>query len=113
MIMLKKISLLLLSFSVAFIVEAQTITNISVLQNFAKKHKATEDLEYAKAVAMAKQKGWPVIKKMSNVRILSLQRIDPFGNPLYYTTFNNTIAAATTRASQLWPGGSSGPSASL
>jgi len=34
--------------------------------------------------------------------------VDDLGFPLYYITNNNTIAAATTRANQLWPGGSSG-----
>jgi hypothetical protein len=31
-----------------------------------------------------------------------------FGLPKYYVTFNNTIAAATTGANKLWPGGTSG-----
>jgi hypothetical protein len=33
---------------------------------------------------------------------------DVFGLPIYIGTNNNTIAAATTRANQLWPGGSTG-----
>ncbi|OIR06941.1 C5a peptidase precursor [mine drainage metagenome] len=57
---------------------------------------------------MANKKGWPIYKVGKNGTVHALQYIDQLGNPVYYTTFNNTIAAATTRANQLWPGGSSG-----
>src|SRR5207245_2788923 len=33
---------------------------------------------------------------------------DPNGNPVYTTTTDNIISAATIRTSQLWPGGASG-----
>jgi hypothetical protein len=40
--------------------------------------------------------------------LIKLVGIDALGNPKYVSTFDNIIAAATTKANQLWPGGSSG-----
>ncbi|MBA4196300.1 MAG: hypothetical protein C0459_01985 [Chitinophaga sp.] len=88
--------------------KAQDAAQIATLQNLAKQHRAVEEAEYAKAVNIAKQKGWPITQKLVNGNTIVLQRMDAFGNPEYLTTYNNTIAAATTRANQLWPGGSSG-----
>ena len=87
---------------------AQEKANLKVLEDFARDHRIKEDAEYARAVQVAKLKGWPVYQVGKNGTVSALQRIDQSGNPIYYTTFNNTIAAATTRANQLWPGGSSG-----
>jgi len=88
--------------------QAQDAKQIATLQNMAVQHRAVEEAEYAKAVNIAKQKGWPIVQNLPNGNTIVLQRIDAFGNPEYLTTMNNTIAAATTRANQLWPGGSSG-----
>lgn len=85
--------------------KAQDAAQIATLQNLAKQHRAVEEAEYAKAVNIAKQKGWPITQKLVNGNTIVLQRMDAFGNPEYLTTYNNTIAAATTRANQLWPGG--------
>ncbi len=87
---------------------SQEKANLKVLQDFARDHRIKEDAEYARAVQVAKLKGWSVYQVGKNGTVSALQRIDLSGNPVYYTTFNNTIAAATTRANQLWPGGSSG-----
>ena len=106
--MLKKITLTALTFFLILISQAQNAVQLATLQNLAKQHRITEDIEFAKAVEVAKQKGWPITQKFTNGNIAVLQRIDALGNPEYLTTYNNTIAAATTRANQLWPGGSSG-----
>jgi len=106
--MLRKNLVLLLTFGVSFYAISQETTNVQVLQNFAKQYRIFEDAEHAKAVAMAKAKGWPIYQVDKNGTVHALQYIDQLGNPVYYNTFNNTIAAATTRANQLWPGGSSG-----
>lgn len=87
---------------------AQDKENLQLLQNVARAHRIKEDADYAKAVQMANQKGWPIYKTGKNGTVLALQRLDNSGNPVYYTSFNNIIAAATTRANQLWPGGTSG-----
>ena len=87
---------------------AQEKANLKVLEDFARQHRIKEDAEYAKAVQVAKQKGWPIYEVSKNGTVRALQHLDLLGNPIYYTTFNNTTAAATTRANQLWPGGNSG-----
>ncbi|MBS1627912.1 MAG: S8 family peptidase [Bacteroidetes bacterium] len=106
--MLKKIILTALTFFSILALHAQNAKQLATLQNLAKQHRIVEDAEFAKAVEVAKQKGWPITQKFANGNIAVLQRIDALGNPEYLTTYNNTIAAATTRANQLWPGGSSG-----
>lgn len=93
---------------IGFSAMSQVTTNVKVLQNFAHQRRIEENIEYAKAVAIANKKGWPIYRVGKNGTVHALQYIDQLGNPVYYTTFNNTIAAATTRANQLWPGGSSG-----
>ncbi|MFD1258892.1 S8 family serine peptidase [Mucilaginibacter terrae] len=40
--------------------------------------------------------------------ITALQRVSPLGFPIYYKTFNNIVAAATTRTNTVQPGGSLG-----
>ena len=103
----KKI-LLFLSVVICFYAEAQVKTNGQVLDNFAKDHRIKENEAYANAVKIAKEKGFPVRQVNKNGSVLALQSFDKLGNPVYYTTYNNTLAAATTQANQLWPGGSSG-----
>ena len=106
--MLKRNLVLLLTFGISFYSFSQEILNKNMLQNFATQHRKIEDADRAKAVAMAKLKGWSIHKVTKNGTVMDLKSIDERGNPVYYTTYNNTIAAATTRANQLWPGGSSG-----
>src|SRR5580704_15065041 len=86
----------------------QTITNRVVLARMAKDIQDRKTAEFARALDLAKQKGWFVRKNTAKGGVIALVGIDELGNPKYVSTFNNTIAAATTRANQLWPGGSSG-----
>lgn len=86
---------------------AQTFTNEKLLKISSQKLKLEQELNYAKALAMAKQKNWE-LSINSNGNIAKLTGVDDFGFPVYTQSYNNTIAAATTRASQLWPGGASG-----
>ena len=106
--MLKKKFIVFLLMGICLQTISQERTNLKALQAFAKESRIKEDADYALAVQVANQKGWPVSYVGKNGMVFSLQRIDFLGNPIYYSTFNNTIAAATTRANQLWPGGSSG-----
>ncbi len=89
-------------------VNAQVTTNTSILRQASLDFRTHENDNYAKALLLAKQKGWPLVIKGHNNQIATLIGVDAFGFPKYYTLHNNTIAAATTRANQLWPGGSSG-----
>lgn len=87
---------------------AQTTTNERILKQASVGYKLAYDANYAKALSMAKRKGWALSIQSRNGRKGILVGVDNFGYPKYYMTNNNTIAAATTRANQLWPGGSTG-----
>ncbi len=87
---------------------SQTNTNDKILKVSSLKLKLEYELNYAKALSMAKSKNWSLSFKSSEGIINYLVGVTDFGFPLYISSYNNTIAAATTRANQLWPGGTSG-----
>jgi hypothetical protein len=93
-------------------VAAQTFTNTRILKQASVGYKLAFNANYAKALAMAREKGWELsVTTRSGARAV-LTGVDDFGYPKYVATNNNTIAAATTRANQLWPGGATGLSLS-
>jgi hypothetical protein len=55
----------------------------------------------------ALEKGWPLVMTGKKGHNLYLHGIDQFGKPVYITTVDNIISAATIRTNQLWPGGAS------
>ena len=87
---------------------SQTSSNEKVLKLVSQKLKLEYELNYAKALSMAKSKNWSLSFKTSEGNINYLVGVTDLGFPLYISANNNTIAAATTRANQLWPGGASG-----
>ena len=87
-----------------FIQQKSNLTELRVLQ---KKFKAQEENDRAEAYKMAHQKGLPIFKTLSDGRIAELQYFMN-GAPIYFVTNSNLQAAQTTRASQLWTGGSLG-----
>jgi hypothetical protein len=107
--MLKKsILLLLMAGAAAGTLKSQTVTNTRVLNQAAAGFRLAFTQNYAKAMDMAKKRGWDLTYKTRKGAVAVLVGVDDFNQPKYYITNNNTVAAATTRASQLWPGGSSG-----
>lgn len=86
---------------------AQVTTNTAALARASQEMGLAGKNNYARALVLAKQNGWPLTidGPKSQARLVG---VDLFGFPKYYVTYNNTTAAATTAASQLWPGGSSG-----
>jgi hypothetical protein len=107
---MNKFFLLFLLISMIFTigVRAQVSTNNIVLNKMFVDIQVKEKNNYDKALKLAAQNGWIVRKTTASGKIIMLTGVDNFGNPKYLTTFNNTIAAATTKTNQLWPGGSSG-----
>lgn len=109
MAMLKKI---VLSFAgicgFAAMLSAQTFTNTRILKQAAVGYKLAFDANYAKAISLAKKNNWELTIITKNGGKAVLVGVDDFGYPKYIATSNNSIAAATTRANQLWPGGSTG-----
>ena len=74
---------------------------------------ATEESKYyrtnrAAAIALAKKNGWDIERTYKDGTHISLQGLDATGMPIYYITYNNSRAAATTRTNQLWAGGALG-----
>ncbi len=60
-----------------------------------------------KAIQVAKQKGWSLIKNYANGRSITLEGIDSLGSPIYYTT-HNIEAAIGTHTNELQKGGGLG-----
>ncbi len=107
--MAKKIILLFVSiYGWVITSQAQEITNNRILKQASVGFKLAFDDNYAKALTLAKAKGWPLTFNSGVGRKGVLVGVDRFGFPEYYISFSNAIAAATTRANQLWPGGRSG-----
>ena len=102
---------LLLFFIVAAICDglgAQTYTNMGSLKISAQRLNAEHQSNYAKALQLAKEKNWDFEKKSSDGRLAKLSGVDEFGCPVYIRSNSSLISAITTRANQLWPGGTSG-----
>lgn len=89
-------------------VQGQTITDKNLLAKMSKDMRDMEDKNFAKAKQLAKQKGWFLKKIAPDGKVTLLIGVDEMGNPKYVSTLNNLIAAATTKANELWPGGTSG-----
>ncbi|MES2372440.1 MAG: S8 family serine peptidase [Bacteroidota bacterium] len=107
--MMKKLALIFIGFcGLSGIVSAQTVTNTRHLDELSVSLKQAASANYAKAISLAKKKGWPLSFTTKNGNKAVLISVDMFGLPKYYITYNNTIAAATTGANKLWPGGTSG-----
>jgi hypothetical protein len=87
---------------------AQTKTNTAVLKQMSGDIQTKRFMELTKALLLARQNGWPIRKSTVRGGVIALIGVDGLGNPKYISTYDNTIAAATTGTNQLWPGGSSG-----
>jgi len=104
----KLLPFFLLLLACNYFVIAQNVVNKAALQQFSGDNAAFHKGNYQRALQLAKQKNWPVYIETKNGGAIQLVGISENGKPKYITTYNNIIAAATTRANQLWPGGSSG-----
>src|SRR6266700_3406330 len=87
---------------------SQVVTNTNVLRQAAVNQASKEKDLMKQLEQLSREKGWPMTMTGKNGKFSVLSGIDPFGYPLYTTTFNNTISAATIKTSRLWPGGSTG-----
>ncbi|MEN9686869.1 MAG: hypothetical protein RLZZ28_2655, partial [Bacteroidota bacterium] len=89
-------------------ISAQTFTNNRILNQAAIGFRLKQENNYIQALELARKKGWSLTLPLKNGSHAYLMGTDQFGHPTYFSTQNNSDAAATTRANQLWPGGSSG-----
>lgn len=83
-------------------------TNTQELKQLAEHLRQQYQDHYRQAVKLARRHHWPLLKTYADGRTIALQGLDENGMPVYYTTENNSMAAATTRTSQLYAGGSLG-----
>lgn len=99
--------------SSAFAQDAKQIKQITKdydLQKLAALQKelaATARMEKAKAIAAAKQNGWPVFRKNNHGTFDELMSLSEDGKPIYYS-LDNVNAAKSTRANHLHTGGTLG-----
>jgi len=88
----------------------EKITNSYDIEKIQQKgfyFKSLEDKEKAKAIRVAKEKGWPILIKEDDGSIKELMKLTPDGFPLYYST-SNLDAAISTRTNHINSGGSLG-----
>jgi subtilase family protein/GEVED domain-containing protein/type IX secretion system substrate protein len=89
-------------------VQAQLTTNTTVLQRAGLLRAQEDKAAYQKLVTLARQKGWRFTRKGNNGSTILLVGVDVRGFPIYFTTNDNIISAATIRTNQIQPGGSTG-----
>lgn len=73
---------------------------------FADLHKRYT-LNHKQALLQAKKQKWAIIKKYAKGRTVTLQGIDSFGIPIYYTS-HNVVASVGTHTTNLYSGGGLG-----
>ncbi|UKJ07222.1 S8 family serine peptidase [Solitalea lacus] len=78
------------------------------LQLLAEKIKDTHKTNFKKAEQFAKKHNLPILWVDKSGNIIKLQGLDNNGMPLFLTTHNNAISAATIGTNKVWPGGTSG-----
>lgn len=93
---------------ITIISHAQITTNKSVLQQ-ASKTRVTQEQDIRRMVfSLAAQHGWPLTLRSKTGRLAYLRGVSQTGHPIYITTNDNILSAATIRTTSLWPGGSTG-----
>jgi len=106
--MRKYILLLLMLFVLLIEIKAQQFANIKALDKIISERTILSANNRTKALALAKIKHWPLEENIKGKGFVKLVGVDANNHPRYYTTFNNSDAAATINTTCLWPGGSSG-----
>lgn len=86
--------------------------NTEALQQIAVSAEKDYKANRARAIELARRNGWVIERTARDGAYISLQGLDAKGLPIYYITYNNSRAAATTKTDQLWAGGSLGLSLS-
>jgi hypothetical protein len=87
---------------------AQLKTNADALERASQLTAQKEIARYTQLQILARQNNWPTTLKGKRGRIAILRDVNAKGIPVYITTLDNIISAATIRTNLLWPGGSTG-----
>ena len=108
MIMRYSLFLLITFFVLSTTIKSQVVTNKSFLEKQSLIFKTEGRNNKQKAYVLAKEYHWPLQFECANKSTSVLVGVNKYNNPIYYSTFNNTDAAATINTSPLWPSGSTG-----
>ncbi|MGV8880001.1 MAG: S8 family serine peptidase [Sphingobacteriaceae bacterium] len=100
-------ALLFLTVDVSAQKELVSAANRRALIDYSQILKRNFDESRNLAFHIANQKGWPTFRIEKDGTVISLQRINSLGIPVYLKTFND-IAAATTLTTAVYTGGSLG-----
>jgi len=87
---------------------AQVVPNKAGLQRASQAQALKEAAFQQILTRTAQQKGWPLTLRNKKGRLAYLRGINTSGLPIYVTTTDNTISAATIGTSKVWPGGGDG-----
>src|SRR5450432_632052 len=87
---------------------SQRLTNEPALQEAARDIGRRQKDLHARLPGLARQNGWPLTLRNMKGRMAYLRGVDAGGAPIYISTDENIISAATIRTNQLWPGGGTG-----
>src|ERR1700712_4899361 len=79
------------------VVTAQTNTEVRLLKQAAVQKAEEENITFKKLLQFSKEKGWKMMTTGKNGRIIRLSGIDPMGYPMYVSTDNNVISAASIK----------------
>jgi len=85
---------------------AQTETNVAALNQLSAEFDAQWKANQIKVQQYATEHNVPIYQELEDGRTMQIVDIQD-GKPVFYIT-HNLGAAKTTRASEIWPGGSSG-----
>ena len=108
MILKKFVPCVLAAFFLISTVSSQVTTNISALKEAALRSDAKYREMSARLAALARQRNWPLFITLKKGNRAVLYGLSAKGMPLYVSTNDNIISAATIGTNQLWPGGSTG-----
>jgi hypothetical protein len=86
------------------------VTSERLMKRFARNLKSDAKNNFRNTLKLAKLYNWTLHKTLSDGRVLSLQGIDEFNNPIYYITHSQVSPSACTRTNSLYYGGSLGVS---
>lgn len=98
----------LLSVFFGLTTRAQLVTNTKALEQASRQRYQRETDLQKTLLIKAREKGWPLTLRNKKGRLAYLRGIDDKGLPIYITTTDNIVSAATIRTTSLWPGGASG-----
>src|SRR5258708_48456 len=87
---------------------AQTLTNRTALQRSSQARASQEADMHRMVLSLDRQKVWPLTLRNKKGTLAYLRGINGQGLPVYISTTDNIISAATIRTNQLWAGGSTG-----